>query len=84
MKKKTVKKLSKAKKETYHLLFYVLNTEPKVKKFKTTAEMGKFIDDFNKEWPQSECSISGSWTDLAVTEVNGEIHFFTDGVELEE
>jgi len=82
--KKVVKKPNKIKKETYHLLFYVLNTEPKVKKFKTTLEMGKFIDAFNREWPEDECSISGSWTDLAICEVSGEIFFFTDGIELEE
>lgn len=84
MKKKTVKKPNETKTETYHLLFFVVNSTPRVKKFRTTAEMGEFMDSFNKEYPEDQYELYGSWLDLAVTEVNGEVHFFTDGIGLEE
>ena len=62
---------------------YVEDSEPKLKKFKTTLELGKFIDAFNKDHPEAEASNSGYWTDYCVTNITGDIHFFTDGITLE-
>lgn len=67
----------------YHILMYVLDSTPKLKRFETIQEMGRFIDKFNKKYPESEASNSGNWTDLAITYIKGEVHFFTDGMELE-
>jgi hypothetical protein len=77
-----MKKKSK-KNAPYHLLMYVLNSEPKIKRFDTTEEMGKFIDKFNKKYPEAQASNSGNWTDYAITNILGDVHFFTDGIEVE-
>ena len=78
MKKKTSKTT-----KPYHLLMYVLNCESKIKKFSTTDEMGKFIDKFNKKYPEALASESGNWTDYAITDISGDVHFFTDSIEVE-
>jgi len=71
------------KQELYHLLMYVEDSSPKLKRFDTTKEMGKFMDDFNKLHPDYASIESGYWLDYAITGVNGDVHFFTDGLELE-
>lgn len=75
-----MKKLKKN--EVYHVLMYVEDTERKIKKFKTTEELGKFIDTFNKKHPEYASIDSGYWTDFAITGVTGDMHFFTDGIEV--
>ena len=73
----------KKKNKPYHLLVYVANCETKVKRFETTEAMGKFIDKFNKKYPESEASESGYWTDYSITDISGEVYFFTDGMKVE-
>lgn len=76
-----MKKVNKSK--NYHLLYYVVDSTPKFKKFTTKESMGKFIDKFNKDHPDYLSMDSGDWIDFAITDVQGEIHFFTDGLEVE-
>jgi hypothetical protein len=81
MKKAKTKKTEKQ--EPYHLLMYVEDSSPKLKRFKTTDELGRFVDDFNKRYPDYASIDSGYWIDFAVTYVLGDVHFFTDGLEIE-
>ena len=81
MKKKPSKKTDKD--GPYQLLFYCVNSDPKIKRFETTDELGKFIDAFNKKYPESQAQESGSWTDFAVTGIFGDVYFFTDGLQVE-
>jgi hypothetical protein len=78
--KKTKKKKSKQK---YHLLMYIEDSNPKLKKFLSTQEMGKFIDEFGKKYPGQEAADAGFWIDFAITNVGGEVHFFTNDNYLE-
>ena len=73
--------MKKAKK--YHLLSYVLNSEPKLKKFTSKLEMGRFIDKFLKDHPDYMATESGDWIDFCISDISGEVHFFTDGLEVE-
>lgn len=85
MKKKTknsVKKSGNKSGDVYHILMYVENCTPKIKKFKTTDELGKFVDAFNKQYPDYASVDSGYWVDFCVTGIAGDIHFFTDGIEV--
>ena len=67
----------------YHLLVYIEDCSTKIKKFASTDDMGKFIDDFYKKYPNYADLGSDNWVDYAVTNVTGEVHFFTDGVGVE-
>lgn len=62
---------------------YVVDSNPKIKKFGSTKELGKFMDDFWKKYPDHLAADSGNWIDYCVTEVSGDVHFFTDGLEVE-
>lgn len=79
-KKKNTKK--SVNKDVYHILMYVENCSPKMKKFKTTEELGKFVDTFNKKYPDYAAMDSGYWTDFAITGITGDLHFFTDGIKV--
>jgi hypothetical protein len=76
-------KKSAKKTDSFNLLVYVEKCSPKMKKFESEREMGEFIDNFYKTYPDYMSSDSDYWIDFAVTGVTGEVHFFTDGVELE-
>lgn len=78
-----MKKKSKKNNKPYHLLVYVANCVTKIKRFESTDKMGKFIDDFNKEYPDSDAADTGYWVDYAITNVEGDVHFFTDGMKVE-
>ena len=78
-----MKKKASKKGEPYRLLMYVLDASPKVKRFDSTLEMGKFVDDFYKEHPDYLSLHSDNWIDFSVTGVTGEVFFFTDGLEIE-
>lgn len=69
--------------KTYNLLVYVLDSTNKIKRFDSTEKMGKFIDSFLKKYPDYMSNDSGNWIDYAITDVGGEVHFFTDGLEVE-
>ena len=69
--------------KSYHLLMYVEDSMPKIKKFSTTKAMGTFIDKFLKKYPGYASIESGHWIDYSVTNVSGEVHFFTDSLEVE-
>ena len=73
----------KKKKSVYQLLFYILGSSPKIKKFKTKQEMSDFIDDFNKKYPNWMSLDSDNWIDYVVTDVHGKVHFYTDGLKVE-
>lgn len=78
-----MKKSQKAKKgEVYQILVYMEEGETKLKRFRTTDELGKFIDAFNKVHPESQAGETGYWTDFAITGITGDVHFFTDGMEV--
>lgn len=83
-KKKSIKKANKkSKNNTYSLLLYVENNSPKLKKFSTNKELGEFIDDFNRKYPDYMLNESDNWIDFCVTDIKGDIHFFCDGIEVE-
>jgi hypothetical protein len=67
----------------YHLLMYVEDSSPKIKKFSTTKALGTFIDKFLKKYPDYASHSSGHWIDFSVTNVSGRVDFFTDGLEVE-
>lgn len=79
---KMKKKVSK-KGEPYHLLVYVLDSSSKIKRFDSTLEMGKFIDDFYKKYPDYLDTYSDNWIDYTITGITGEVFFFTNGLEVE-
>lgn len=81
MKKTKTKKTEKQ--EPYHLLMYVEDSNPKIKRFKTTDELGRFIDDFNKKWPDQEAMDSGYWMDYCISNITGDIHLLSTGIEVE-
>jgi acyl-CoA hydrolase len=76
MKKKKVSK-------PYNLLMYTVDASPKIRKFKTEKAMGEFIDEFYRQHPDHADQYSDNWIDYAVTEVTGEVHFFTDGLKVQ-
>lgn len=82
MKKSSKKSPSKKTKEAYHLLMYCVDCSPMIKKFSTTEKMSKFIDDFQKQFPDYMSIDSGNWIDYCVLGVTGEVHFFTDGLKV--
>ena len=71
------------KQSVHHILKYTENCSPKLKRFESTKEMGKFMDSFNKEHPDSEAEDTGYWLDFAIVGVIGQVHFFTEGLALE-
>jgi hypothetical protein len=75
MKKKTTK--------PYNLLVYVEDSNTRIKRFETELEMGEFVDNFYKTYPNYAELYSDNWVDHAITGVTGEVHFFTDGLEVE-
>lgn len=70
------------KKKPYNLLVYVEKCETKLKKFKTTKEMGKFIDEYLKLHPEYTSEYSDYWIDYAIENISGKITFFTDGLKV--
>lgn len=72
----------KKKKDSYNLLFYVVNSTPTMKKFDTMEEMGEFVEKFQKKYPDHMSIDSGHWIDYVISDVRGEIHFFTDGIKV--
>jgi hypothetical protein len=77
------KKQKKATKKAYSLLMYVEDSNPKIKRFDTQEELGKFADKFIKDHPGYASMEADSWLDYAVTNIVGSVHFFTDGLEVE-
>lgn len=82
MKKKTKKSSKKSDTGPYHLLMYVLNSSPKLKRFYAMEEMEIFINKFHKKYPEVEAASSGYWIDFIVTNISGDVHFFTDGISV--
>lgn len=66
----------------YHFLMYVEDSNPKIRKFKTTEALGKFADRFMEKYPDYAAHESGNWLEFAATNVSGDLHFFTDGFEV--
>lgn len=77
-----VKKRKKANK-IYHILKYVTHDDNKIKSFDSIEELGSFIDNFYKEYPNYADFDSPNWIDYAITGITGDIHFFTDGIKVE-
>ena len=71
------------KNEEYSLLHYVEGCSPKLKRFSSSKEMGKFVDEFYKKYPDYMEEYSDNWVDFAITGIKGEVHFFTDGLAVE-
>ena len=80
MKKNSVKP---KKTKEYHLLMYVFDSSPRIKKFTSTEKMKDFIDSFLKKYPDHMSVDSGTWIDYIVTGVTGDVHFYTDGLEVD-
>lgn len=76
-----MKKKTEANKP-YNLLVYVENCSTKMKKFDSTDKMGKFVEKFQKKYPDHLAIDSGYWIDHCIMGVTGPIHFFTDGIEV--
>jgi hypothetical protein len=72
----------KKKFKEYNLLVYVDDSELKMKKFDSFEEMGKFVEKFQKKYPDHLASDSGYWIDYCITKIHGDVHFFTDGISL--
>lgn len=68
----------------YHILVYIEKCEQRIKKFKTEKEMGKFIDNYYKLHPEYADKYSDYWVDFAVTNISGDVHFFTDSLKVTE
>lgn len=66
----------------YSLLVYVVDSVLTMKKFKNMEQMGKFVEKFHKKHPNHLDSCSGHWIDFIVENVQGPVHFFTDGIDL--
>ena len=64
----------------YNTLFYVENSTPILQKFDTMEEMGKFVAKFQKKYPDHMSIDSGNWIDYVISDVRGDVHFFTDGI----
>ena len=82
---KKTKKLTKTTKteKEYHLLMYVEDCQSKIKKFNSTKKMGEFIDQFLKDNPDYASNLSDNWIDYTVTNITGDVHFFTDSMKVE-
>lgn len=62
---------------------YVVDSSPKMRKFKSLEDMATFVDKFQKKYPDHMAMESGHWIDYVITGVTGEVTFFTDGIKLE-
>ena len=76
-------KKKSSKTEVYHILMYVLDSTPKLKKFSSMELMHKFVNKFQKKYPDQEAVNSGYWIDFVISGVTGDVTFFTDGISLE-
>lgn len=76
------KKTTKKNKE-FHLISYVLDSSPKLKKFSSVDAMAKFVEKFHRDHPEHMSSKSGDWIDFVITNITGKVTFFTDGIDLE-
>lgn len=74
MKKKTVK--------PYHLVMYVENSTPFIKKFVSLKKTQEFVDKFEKKYPDEAAMESGYWIDFVITGVTGKLAMYTDGIEI--
>lgn len=68
--------------KSYHLLVYVLNCEPKIKRFSSLKGANTFVKLFQTKWPDHLASQTGSWIDYLVQDVHGEIKFLSEGIEI--
>ena len=82
MAKNAVKKTGNKGGGAYHILMFVQDSTPYIKKFKTTDEMGKFIDAFNKKYPDEQAINSGYWLDFCITDITGDLHLLCEGVKV--
>jgi hypothetical protein len=80
--KKTTNKKTANKTKSYHLLMYVLNCEPKIKKFSSLKHANTFIKLFQAKWPDHLAQNTGSWIDYLVQDVHGKIKFLSETIEL--
>lgn len=69
-------------KKSFHFLMYVEDSSPKIKRFNTKDQMHKFVNEFQSKYPDHMTLDSGYWIDFCVFDVHGDIHFFTDGIEV--
>jgi hypothetical protein len=54
----------------YHMVFYVDNSTPRFKKFKTIKSMNQFIMNFKHD------PGNGYWIDYSITNITGEFKHF--------
>ncbi len=78
-----MKKKASKKNQEYSLLYYVERCSPKLKRFSSPKEMGEFIDAFYKKYTDYTDPYSDNWIEFGITGIKGEVHFFTDGLEVE-
>ena len=84
----TKKKVSKKAKKLisgppYHLVMYVEDGNPKIRKFDSPEKLGTFVKEFQKEYPDYMEMGSDNWIDYVVMDIMGDVFFFTDGITIE-
>lgn len=57
--------------KAFHLVFYVEDSSPKVKKFYDKKAMKRFVEEFQAEFPDSDAINTGSWVDSTITDIKG-------------
>ena len=76
MKKKATKKPEKKTPSigSYHMVYYVEDSTPAMRKFNTLEDMETFFKEFEARYPK-ECEWDGYYLDFCVTNIFGEITF---------
>jgi hypothetical protein len=76
MKKKVIKKSEKKIPSiaSYHMVYYVEDGTPAMRKFNTLEDMETFFKEFQSRYPEG-CEYEGYYLDFCVTNIYGEITF---------
>jgi hypothetical protein len=71
MKKKATKK---TKSKPYHVVYYVEDATPAMRKFYSLEDMETFFREFNAQYDK-EGRYTGTYLDFCITNISGEIKF---------
>lgn len=77
-----MKKNKESNKGSYHLLMFVQKSEPCIKRFYSAKKLGEYVDKFLKKYPDYASVGADNWIDYCIMDINGPIHFFTDGLKV--
>lgn len=70
----TKSKPKKTKEKPYHIAYYVVDSTPAMRKFKSIKEMDTFLKEFAERYA-GEDHYSGTYVDFCITNILGEIKF---------